>query len=90
MRTAARSVQWLVIGLKSSHAEISDLDVQIAIHENVFRLEISVADVEPMAIRQSSEDLSQYADSLLFWKITIPSHMIKKLATLNVLQDEVS
>ena len=66
MWTSARSIEPLVGRLKCSHTEVHDLDIAIAIHQDVFWLEVSMANVEAMAVGETRDHLTKYADSFRF------------------------
>jgi hypothetical protein len=43
--------------IQRCHAKVRDLDVLLLVEKEVLRLEISMADVEPMAVVETSDDL---------------------------------
>ena len=80
----------LVRRLKGCHTEIDNLDIAIAVQENVLRFEVAMADIETMAVRQSSDHLAKNTYRLWFWKTTVGCYVFEKLSAFNVLKDKVS
>lgn len=57
MRTTATGLEELPTALESGHSKIRDFDVLLRVEEEVLRLEISVADVEAVAVIDTRDDL---------------------------------
>ena len=89
MRTSAGRIEPLVGRLKRSHTEVHDLDIPVAIHQDIFWLEISMANVEAMAVGETGDHLTEYAYSFRFWKTAIFGYVVKQLAAFDKLQDKV-
>ena len=67
MRTTTGSFQPLVGGLQGSHTEVGNLCVPLTIKEDVLGLEITMTDMEGMAVCETRYYLSKEADSLWLW-----------------------
>lgn len=87
--TSAGGIEPLVGRLKGSHTEVYDLDIPIAIHQDIFWLEVSMANVEAVAVGETRDHLTKYADSFRFRKTAIFGYMVKQLATFDEFQDKV-
>lgn len=55
-RTAA-SLKHLVVSLERGHAKVGNLDVALAIKQQVFGLQIPMADIEAMAVVDTSDSI---------------------------------
>jgi hypothetical protein len=66
MWTAAGSVEPQASRLKSSHAKIRNLDIVVSIKQDVFGFEISMTDIESVAVRQAGNNLTEETNCLLF------------------------
>lgn len=84
MWAAAGSVQPVATWLKCSHAEVGELDVVSGVEEDVFWLQVAMADVEAMAIAQSGDYLPKQADSFLLWEGTLLRDVVEKFSAVDV------
>jgi hypothetical protein len=50
VRTATGRLKKLVASLEGSHAKVCNLDVAVSVEKQIFGLQISVTDVEAMAV----------------------------------------
>jgi hypothetical protein len=66
VRTSARSIEPETSGLKSCHTEIGNFDVVVLIEQDILRLKISMANIEPVAVRQPCNDLAKETHGFLF------------------------
>ena len=57
VRTTTASLQESVARLERSHPKVSDLDIFIGVQKEILWFEISVADVEAVAVIYPSDDL---------------------------------
>ena len=77
MWASAGGVEPFIGRLQGSHTEVYDLDVPIAIHQNVFWLKVSMANVEAVAVGETRDHLTKYADSFRFRKTAIFTYVVK-------------
>lgn len=71
MWAPAGGLEPFVRRLKSRHSKIHNLDVVIPVQEDVLWFQVSMTDIEPMAIRQARDELPEYADSFWFREISV-------------------
>lgn len=90
MRTSTARLEQLLSSLPGSHSEIGDLDVLVRVEEKVLGLEISMADVESMAVVDSFDDLLEVVESLLRRESTSRDEVVEEFSSGNVFHDEVA
>ncbi len=90
MRAAARCFEPFVVWLQGRHSEVYDFDVLIAVQENIFGLEVSMANVKLVAVSKCSNDLTKQPHCFVFWEAAMRRDMIEELPTFHVLQNKVS
>lgn len=90
MRTSTTRLQQLFPSLPGRHSEIRDLDVLVRVEEKVLRLEISMADVESMAVVDGVDDLLEVVESLLGRESTSRNQVVEKFSSGNVFHDQVA
>lgn len=66
MRTTATRLQHLLTSFPSRHSEIGDFDILLLVQQQVFRFQVSVADVETMAVVYRVNDLLEVVQSFGF------------------------
>ena len=76
--------------MQSCHSKVSNFDLPIRCDEYILGFQVSMADVERMAVPDGGEDLSKVYHGIFFMKSTIRSDNTKKLATIDILQDQIS
>jgi len=89
VRTSARGIQPFISGLERCHSEVNNFDVMIPVHQDVFWLQVSMADVEAVAIGQASNQLAEYSNGFWFWEADVGRYVVKKFAALHILQDKI-
>ena len=89
MWASAGGVEPFVGRLKCSHTEVHNLDVPITIHQDVFWLKVSMANVETVAVGETRDHLTKYADSFRFRKTPMFNYVVEQLAAFDELQDKV-
>ena len=72
-----------------AEAEIYDLDVFVVIEEEVFRLEVSMDDVQLVDILDASVDLLEKLACLVFLQTSVRNNVVKELTAARVLHDQV-
>ena len=90
VRTATGRFQPLIRGLQGSHAEVGDLCVSLTIKEDVLGLEITMADVEGMAVCETRYYLSKEANSLGLRQTSVGLDVVEQLPTFDQLKDKIS
>lgn len=89
MRAATAGAEERVAAFPSSHTKVGDLDVLVAVEEQVFRLEVTVSDVETMAVIDGVDNLLEVVDGLGNGETTAGNEVVEQFAALKVLHDEV-
>jgi len=90
MRTSTTRLEQLLSRLPGCHPEISDLDVLVRVEEKVLRLEISMADVEAMAVIDGVDDLLEVVESFLRRESTSRNQVVEKFSSGDVFHDQVA
>jgi hypothetical protein len=67
MRRTTTRFEHTLASLPSGHTEIGDLDVLVLVEQHVFGLQVSVADVESVAVVDGVNDLLEVMQSLGYW-----------------------
>lgn len=75
--------------LPGGHTKVSDLDVLVAVEQQVFWLEISVGNIEVMAVVNSSDDLLKVNQSFRSRKSSVFANIVEELPAFYVLQNQV-
>ena len=73
MRTAASGLEvmgWLLV--QGCHAKVGNLDLAICLEQDVLGLQVSMADVEAVAILEGAHHLAIIEDGFLFAKFAVP------------------
>ena len=78
------------ISLQSSHTKVGNLDVAVLVQQQILGLEISVTNVESVAVVDSIDDLQKVRGGLVFLQTALFDQIVKQLAALNVFQNEIS
>lgn len=90
MRTTAAGFKELATSFESSHAEVRDFDVLFTVKQQIFGFEISVTNVEPMAVIDSRYDLLKVVQRFIGMQSTTLNEVVKQLASLDIFHDKVS
>lgn len=85
MRTATAGFEQPVAGLEGRHAKVGNLDVSLGIEQQVLRLEISMTNVEAVAVVHPSYDLLEVPRRLIRRESTLRHQVVKQLAAFDVL-----
>lgn len=59
------------------------------VKKDVLRLQVPMADVETVAVRQSGNDLTEDADGFVFGEIAVGRDMVEQLASVNIFENNV-
>lgn len=84
MGTSTRCVQPVTNGLQRGHPKVGKLDVVIRVQENVLWLQVSMADIEPMAVAKTSNYLTKQSDCFLFGERALFGDVVEKLSAVDV------
>jgi hypothetical protein len=76
--------------LKSSHSEVSKLDIVVSIEKDVLGLQIAMADIESVAIPEGGDYLAEQSNSFFFGERSVVGNVVEQFTSLNVLEDKVS
>lgn len=85
MGASTRGVQPFVSGLQRSHPEVHNLDIAVAVHKDILRLQISMANTEAMNIGKTSNQLPEYTNSFWLRKSAVGGDVVEKLTAFHVL-----
>lgn len=86
---AAARLEELAAALESGHAKVGNLDVALAVEEQVLGLEVAVADVEPVAVVDARDDLLEVVQRLVRAELALLHEVVKQLPAGHVLHDQV-
>ena len=89
MRRSTASPEHLVLGLEGCHPKVCNLDVLRAVEKQVLWLEVTVTDVERVAVVDTEDDLLKVVQRFVFSQSTTGDKVIEELPTLDVLHDEI-
>lgn len=90
VRASARSLEHALIILPRGHAKVCHLDVLISVEKQVFWFQITMANVEAMAVVDSKDNLLEIVQCLGWWKSSSTDQVVEELASSNILNNEVS
>jgi hypothetical protein len=83
-----QSVLWTL--LNSGHSEIGNFDLTVARQEDILGLQISMANVERMAVVQSADYLPEIVDGLILWNCSDDVDVPEKIALLDIFENQVT
>ena len=89
VRGATRGAEHVVLPLPDGHAEVSHLDVAVAVEEKVLRLKVAVGDVETVAVVDGGDDLLKVAEGFGGGQAALLTEVLEELPAFDVLEDEV-
>ena len=89
VRAATCGEKHVVSPLPDRHAEVCDLNVFVAVEEEVLGLQVAVRDVEAMAVVDSRDDLLEVAEGFLGGEAALAAQVVEELAALDIFKDEV-
>ena len=75
--TTAARLEELAAALERGHAKVGDLDVALAVEEQVLGLEVTVADVEAVAVVDSRDDLLEVVQGLVRAELALPHEVVE-------------
>lgn len=91
MRTSTGSGKLMSVGLvESSHAKVGNLDLKISGDQYVFRLQVSMADVERVTVRDGANHLAEKIDSHLFTQSALGIDESEEVSLVDVLEDKIA
>lgn len=91
MGTTTCCIEPMSVGLvESSHSKISNFDFEVSTDQYVLRLEVSVADVEGMAVGDGADDLSKKVDGDFLTKATLHIDKGEQIALINIFEYQVT
>lgn len=90
MRTSTTSFQQLTSSFEGSHTEVGDLDVLLFVEEEVLGFEISVTNVESVAVIYSRDDLLKVVKGFVGVQLAALDEVVEKLSAFDVFHDEVT
>lgn len=90
VRRSTARLQQLSTALEGGHSKVGDLDVLLAVEEEVLGFEIAMANVEAMTVVHSRDDLLEVVQRLVGVKTTARDEVVEQLAAFDVLHDEVA
>lgn len=82
------SVVWALV--ECCHSKVGDFDVQIFVQQNVLRLQVSMADIEGVAIANGAENLPEVLHCFLLFQPSLFRDLRKKFAIVHKLENQVS
>lgn len=86
MRAPATRGKSVARGLvQRRHPKIGNLDLTLGAHEDVFRLEVPVTNLEGVAIRDCAHKLTEEARGINFGKGPICRDVLIQIAVINIL-----
>lgn len=89
MRASATCLEQPLARLPRGHAKIGDLDVFVAVQQQILGFEVAVANVEAMAVVDGVDDLLEIVQSFRYGQAAAFDEIVKQLAAGNILHDEV-
>lgn len=90
VRTTASGLQFLIVLVECSHAEINDLDVSVLRKEYVLRLEVAVANVEGVAVFHGAHYLAKDVYGVVLAQGTILVDPREHVPRLAILEDDIA
>lgn len=90
MRRSTARLEQLLSRLPRRHPKVGDLDVLVLVKKKVLGLEISVADVEAMAVVDGMDDLLEVVERLLGRESAARDEVVEELAAGDVFHDQVA
>ena len=89
MWTSTARLQQSVTRLERSHAKVCNLDVLLRVQQQVFRLEVAVADIKAMTVIDSSDNLLKVARRLVGGEATLRDEVVEQLAAFHVFENQI-
>ena len=86
-RATTRRLQCLTWFIRIGEAEIDDFDVIIVIHEEVFRLQITMTDAKLMQVLDSGDQLQKKLGRLLLPDTFSVDNVFEKFTATRILHD---
>lgn len=91
MRGTTRSLKHLRrTGFPGSHSEVGNLDVTVAIEQQILGLKVAMSDVESMAVVHGRYNLLKIMESFVYGKSSARYKVIEEFASFDILDDKVS
>jgi hypothetical protein len=76
--------------LKGSHSEVSKLNIVVPIEKDVLGLQITMTDIESVAIPKGGDYLAEQSNSFFLGERSVVGNVVEQFTSLNVLEDKVS
>ncbi len=76
-------------GKEIAQSKINDFDIPSLTDQNILYLQISVHDTVPMAVIQSTCDLSTELPGLLFFQSAMRDDVVQHLTSINILEKHI-
>lgn len=73
----------------AAQTEVNDLNVIIAIHKDIFGLEIPMGYTALVNVIQAGEQLQEEFLGFLLWQVAIVDYVVKKVAACAIFHDKV-
>lgn len=89
MRTSATRLEQLTSSFERGHSEIGNLDVLLLVEEEILRFQISMTDVETVAVVDSGNDLLEIMESFVGVQLATFDEVVEEFPSFDVLHDEV-
>lgn len=75
--------------LESSHAKICKLDIVVPVQQDVLRLQVTMANVESMAVSKTGNDLTEETNGFLFWERAILGNVVEQFTSFHILKNKI-
>ena len=89
MRRSTRCLEHAGTALPSSHTKVGDLDVLVTIKEEVLGLEVTMRDIEAMAVIHGRDDLLEVMERFVDGQTTARDQVFEQLPAFDVFYNEI-